>query len=297
MSAIEPDRVATVRRFHRLVTQRAGVLEERFLGRARPLGHSRVLFEIGREGASLRDLRTRLGLDSGYLSRIVHALASAGLVHLDPVADDERVRFARLTEAGLAELDEIDRRSDETARSILAPLSAPQREELGAAMATVHRLLSLAALEITAVAPDGPEARWCLARYYEELSERFDAGFDPAASTVADPAVFTPPSGAFLVAGIDGRPVGCGALMLVDAETAYIKRMWVDGSLRGMGLGRRMLLALERQSRGLGARYVQLETNRALTEAIRLYERSGYEPVEPFNDEVYAHHWFRKRLD
>jgi DNA-binding MarR family transcriptional regulator/GNAT superfamily N-acetyltransferase len=293
----KPEEIATVRRFHRLVTQRAGALEEHLLGRDRPLGQSRVLFEIGRDGASLRDLRARLGLDSGYLTRLVQALAGAGLVRVDPAPSDERVRVARLTEDGLAELAEIDRRSDDAARSILDPLTEGQREGLVAAMSTVHRLLGAASLRISVVAPDVPEARWCLERYYEELEERFDDGFDPGTSSVADPSAFCRPSGAFLVAEIDGRPVGSGALVLVDAHTAYIKRMWVDGSLRGMGLGRRLLEALEEESRSLGAVTVQLETNRALTEAIGLYRSAGYRPVEPFNDEVYAHHWFRKSLD
>jgi GNAT superfamily N-acetyltransferase len=236
-------------------------------------------------------------LDSGYLSRIVQALVSDDLVRLDADSDDERIRFARLTARGRSELQEIDRRSDDTARSILQPLVASQRDALVAAMETVHRLLSLSALRIETVAPDTPEARWCLARYYEELDQRFDRGFDVEVSSVADPAAFSAPSGAFLVAEIDGRPVGCGALKLVDAETAYIKRMWVDGTLRGMGLGRRLLEALEAESGRLGARFVQLETNRALVEAIRMYERSGYVEVDAFNDEAYADHWFRKSLD
>ena len=84
--------------------------------------------------------------------------------------------------------------------------------------------------------------------------------------------------------------------MLVGAGTAYVKRMWVDRTLRGIGLGRRLLVALEEESRRLGADTVQLETNRTLTEAISLYRSAGYAPVEPFNDEVYAHHWFRKSL-
>jgi hypothetical protein len=96
-----PEHVAHVRSFHRLVTQRAGALDDRFLGRDRPLGESRVLFEIGPRGADLRDLRSRLGLDSGYLSRLIQSLASAGLVTLRSGTDDERVRRADLTPAGL----------------------------------------------------------------------------------------------------------------------------------------------------------------------------------------------------
>jgi ribosomal protein S18 acetylase RimI-like enzyme len=76
----------------------------------------------------------------------------------------------------------------------------------------------------------------------------------------------------------------------------YLKRMWVSGSLRGLGFGRRMLGALEAEARELGFTTLRLETNRALGEAIRLYRTAGYEEVAPFNDEPYAHHWFEKRL-
>src|SRR5919107_2772134 len=98
-----PEHIAEVRRFNRLVTQRAGALDDHFLGRDRPLGASRVLFEIGPHGADLRDVRARLGLDAGYLSRLVQSLAAAGLVTLRAGPDDERVRRAELTPAGRAE--------------------------------------------------------------------------------------------------------------------------------------------------------------------------------------------------
>jgi DNA-binding MarR family transcriptional regulator len=92
-----PEHIAQVRRFNRLVTQRAGALDDHFLGRDRPLGQSRVLYEIGSGGANLRDLRARLALDSGYLTRVVQSLASAGLVTISAGPEDERVRRAQLT--------------------------------------------------------------------------------------------------------------------------------------------------------------------------------------------------------
>ncbi|GMV03787.1 MAG: hypothetical protein AMXMBFR53_00690 [Gemmatimonadota bacterium] len=144
--------------------------------------------------------------------------------------------------------------------------------------------------------PGSPDARWCIEQYYAELSTRFEGGFDAHLSTVTDVADFAPPGGLFIVGRLEGRPVACGALKLVTPEVAYLKRMWVDGSVRGAGLGRRLLGALEEAAAGLGCAVVQLETNRVLAEAIRLYRTSGYEEVEPFNDEFYAHHWFRKSL-
>jgi DNA-binding MarR family transcriptional regulator len=298
---MRPEQIAQVRRFNRLVTQRAGALEDHFLGRARPLGASRVLYEIGVDGADLRDLRARLGLDSGYLSRVVQSLAAAGLVTLQPGADDERLRRAELTPAGRAELDEIDRRSDEAAEGILAPLTEAQRERLVAAMAEVHRLLRVAGggARIERVDPASPAARWCLARYFAELAERFEGGFDPAQSIPAADDEMRPPRGAFLVATADGEPVACGALrpLAPDAPgVGYLKRMWVADAVRGLGFGRRMLGALEDEARRLGFTTLRLETNRALAEAIALYRGAGYAEVAPFNDEPYAHHFFEKRL-
>ncbi len=290
------EQVVHVRRFNRLVTQRAGALNDEYLGRDRPLGHSRVLYEIGPQGADLRELRSRLSLDSGYLSRIVQSLVAAGLVALQVAADDERVRRAALTPAGEAEWGEMERRSDELAEAYLAPLSDSQRERLVTAMAEVHQLLRAAGTRIERVDPSSATARWCLEQYFRELVARFDAGFDPAKSIPASDDEMRPPLGAFLVATVDGENVACGAIRTTAPATGYIKRMWVSSSVRGLGIGRRMLSALEEAGAELGLTTIQLETNRALPEAIQLYRSAGYSEVPPFNDELYAHHWFEKHL-
>lgn len=290
------EHVAHVRRFNRLVTQRAGALEDHFLGRDRPLGESRVLFEIGRRGADLRELRSRLGLDSGYLSRLVQSLASKGLVTLRSRPDDERVRRADLTPAGVAEVEEMNRRSDHAAEAVLDPLTERQRERLVAAMAEVHRLLRVAGARIERVDPASHAARWCVSRYFAELAGRFEEGFDPGQSIPAADAELRPPRGAFLVASSDGEPLACGAVKAISPGVGSLKRMWVAGSVRGLGFGRRMLLALESQARELGFGTLRLETNRTLSEAIRLYKSSGYVEVAPFNADPYADHWFEKHL-
>jgi DNA-binding MarR family transcriptional regulator/GNAT superfamily N-acetyltransferase len=290
------DHVAAVRRFNRLVTQRAGALEDHYLGSDRPLGASRVLFEIGPQGADLRDLRARLGLDSGYLSRVVQSLAAQGLVTLRAGEGDDRVRRAELTAAGRAEFEEMDRRSDQLAETVLGPLTDAQRERLVAAMTDVHRLLRVAGVRIERVEPGSREARWCLSQYFAELARRFEHGFDPAQSIPADDAEFRPPRGAFLVASADGEPVACGGVRTIAPGVGYLKRMWVADAVRGLGFGGRMLRALEAESVALGLTTLRLETNRALAEAIEMYRRAGYAEVPPFNDEPYAHHWFEKRL-
>src|SRR5438093_2829436 len=122
--------LAQVRSFNRLVVQRVGALDDRYLTRNRPLGEARVLWEIGAEGCDVRQLRSRLGLDSGYLSRLLRSLEAAGLVSVNRNEDDKRVRTARLTPAGLVERDLLERRSDDLARSFLEFLSEPRRERL-----------------------------------------------------------------------------------------------------------------------------------------------------------------------
>jgi DNA-binding MarR family transcriptional regulator/N-acetylglutamate synthase-like GNAT family acetyltransferase len=288
--------VARVRSFNRTVTQRIGALNDRFLERDRPLGASRVLFEIGREGAGVRELRTRLELDSGYLSRLLRALERQGLIELAPDPADRRVRRARLTRAGRQEFALLDRRSDRFATSLLASLTEAQRARLLAAMGEVERLLLASGLSIEVEDPRGAAAAWCFGHYFDELRARFEHGFDPGRSIPADADHLTPPAGLFLVARSCGQALGCGALKRGKDGIGEIKRMWVAPAARGLGVGRRLLDALEDHARRFGLTVLHLETNRALREAQALYGRHGYREVPPFNAEPYAHHWFEKRL-
>jgi GNAT superfamily N-acetyltransferase len=190
----------------------------------------------------------------------------------------------------------MNRRSDDAAEAILTPLTDSQRERLVAAMAEVHRLLKAAGIVIERVDPASDSARWCVAQYFAELSERFEEGYDLTKALPADDAELRPPRGAFLMATVDGEPVACGSLKTSAPGTGWIKRMWVASSARGLGLGRRMLAALEEESRRLGLTMVHLETNRRLVEAIQLYRSAGYVEVPPFNAEPYGDYWFEKSL-
>jgi DNA-binding MarR family transcriptional regulator/GNAT superfamily N-acetyltransferase len=288
--------IEQVRSFNRTVTQSVGALEDRYLARRLPLGEARVLWEIGASGLDLRELRARLDLDSGYLSRLLRSLEDAGLVSVRPNAADRRVRTARLTAAGRRERDLLDRRSDELAARLLEPLSPAQRERLVAAMGEVERLLTASLVELEVVDPETPAARYCLGEYFAELGRRFEAGFDDAISNAATPEQLRLPAGLFLVGTLHGEPVGCGALKFHGRGPAELKRMWVAPSARGLGLGRRLLVELERLAREHGVRRLRLETNRTLAEAIALYRSAGYVEIPAFNDEPYAHHWFEKSL-
>ena len=288
--------IEQVRRFNRVVAERIGALEDHFLGLARPLGQARLLWEIGSDGADVRDLRGRLGLDSGYLSRLLRLLEQQGLVTVRVNRGDRRVRRAVLTRRGLAERRKLDERSDVVARRMLAPLAAKQREAFLSSVATVEQMLRASMTRFDVEDPRTATSRWCLSQYFAELNERFDVGFDPAKSLYSDTRVFSPPSGAFVVARVQGRPVGCGAVKFKGKEPAEFKRMWIAKDARGLGLGRRLLTELEKLARASGAKAVRLETNRALKEAIAMYREAEYTEIPPFNEEPYAHHWFEKKL-
>jgi DNA-binding MarR family transcriptional regulator/GNAT superfamily N-acetyltransferase len=290
------DRIDHVRHFNRTVAQRIGALNDNFLARQRPMAEARLLWEIGADGCEVRTLRNRLGLDSGHASRLLRALESDGMAKVEPSPADRRIRVARLTRAGVKEWAELDRRSDEFAASMLEPLDERDRERLVESMRTVQRLLTRTAVEIRDVDAAGADARQCLRAYVEELNQRWEAGFDPSAGVTAEPHELTPPAGCFLIAYLDGEPLGCGGVKHLPGGPSDIKRMWVSPSARGLGLGRLLLGQLEQRVRDSGATVARLETNRVLVEAIALYRSAGYREVPAFNDEPFAHHWFEKPL-
>ncbi len=284
------------RRFNRVVTERVGALNDHFLGRERPLGEARVLWEIGLDGCEVRRLRAHLGLDSGYLSRLLRSLEAAGLVTVSTGSADRRVRVARLTAAGHRERSMLDQRSDQLARSLLAPLSLKQRERLLAAMRDVERLLTAASVQITAVDPEHPDAQRCLASYVAELNRRSARGFDPSVGATALPHQVRPPAGEFFVAYLHGAAIGCGAVKHHADAPAEIKRMWIAPAARGLGLGHRLLERLEACALAGGARIAHIETSATLIEALSLYRSTGWVEVPAFNDEPFADHWFEKAL-
>jgi DNA-binding MarR family transcriptional regulator/GNAT superfamily N-acetyltransferase len=293
---MDPAEIQLVRRFNRRVTQQVGALEDSYLRRGRSLGKARLIFETGPHGADVRTLRNKLGMESGYLGRLLRSLETRGLIEIRKQTGDGRVRRVSLTLRGLAEYAIYDRLSDDLAQSILEPLGRTQPDRLVTAMAEVDRLIRAAALVIKVEAPASADARWCLSEYIGELATRFETGFDPARSNPAGDAELTPPAGFFVVARLDGDPVGCGALKCGDETTGEIKRMWTARSARGMGVARRVLQTLETLARAAGLTTLHLETNRTLTEAQALYHQAGYAEVAPFNDEPYAHFWFEKQL-
>jgi GNAT superfamily N-acetyltransferase len=132
-------------------------------------------------------------------------------------------------------------------------------------MAEIERLIG-ATVEIRVESPGSIDARHCLDAYFNELALRFEMGFDPDQSISAREEELTPPAGYFVIARIDGRTVGCGALKVKDGRIGEIKRMWTAESKRGLGIARRILETLEAKASELGIKMLRLETNKALHE-------------------------------
>mgnify|MGYP003576010407 CR=1 FL=1 len=290
------DDTQRLRRFNRTVTRRIGVLNEDYLGHGRPLAESRLLFEVGGDGADVRDLRARLALDSGYASRLLRALEAQGLIRVQASPADARARRVVLTAKGRREVEALDRDSQALADALLAPLSERQRMRMLAAMDEVEALLRASAVEIRVADPAGAEAQACIGAYLDELDARFETGFDAARSVSANPQELVPPQGVFLLAWLDGAAIGCGGLKVAGDGTGEIKRMWVAPDARGLGVAQRLLDALEGHAQSLALVRVRLDTNRTLVEARALYARNGYQDIPAYNDNPYADHWFEKHL-
>jgi len=156
----------------------------------------------------------------------------------------------------------------------------------------IERLLLASLVKVGERPPSDPLARACLRVYSHELEQCFGGRFD--AGSAEDH--LAPPDGLLMVAVLQGEPVGCGGLVFATGEPPEIKRLWTAPTARGTGLGRRLLLELERRAATAGASSVRLDTNGGLSEALALYRSSDYTEIPPYNDNPHAHHWFEKRL-
>ncbi|MEO1329669.1 MAG: bifunctional helix-turn-helix transcriptional regulator/GNAT family N-acetyltransferase [Pseudomonadota bacterium] len=288
------DPISRTRRFNRAVTAEVGALDGSFLGRGRPLGAARVLNLIGRGQGDVAEIRDALRLDSGLMSRLLRSLEEEGLIALRPHPEDGRRRVADLTAAGEKEFAAYEALSNAQAEAMLA--RAPDRDALLAAMDLIANALSRDRVAIEEVDPRGGPARTCLAAYYAELARRFERGFDVSLSRDPEARDMVRPRGGFFVATADGAPLGCVGLKGGGGKVAEIKRLWVSPSARGLGLGGRLMAAAEDAARALGVETLRLDTNSALPEAKRLYERAGWREIERFNDDPYPDLFYEKRL-
>ncbi len=284
------DQLARLRRFNRLLTERIGVVDDRYLGTSLPFVHARLLYELGQLAPlATHHLRRLLTIDRALLSRGLAALEATRLVRRSVDPRDARLRIVELTAAGRRQLATLDRRTERMLGTVLDPLGAEARRRLLDALDDARRLL-LGAVLRTEVRPErDPDVAACQAAYLAEIARRFGRPLDPwnQGPVHADVSLLV----------LDGaRPVGTGALRTIGAGAGEIKRMWLHPDTRGLGLGARLLDALELAARAAGNRTIRLDTNGRLREAIALYERAGYRRIERYNDNPDATHFYAKRL-
>lgn len=276
------DAIARLRRFNRAVTREVGALDHSYLGRGRPLGAARVLQLITPQGTDIADIRAKLALDSGLLSRLLRALEAEALIQLatDPI--DRRRRTAQLTPAGQTEMAAYEAIGYARAAETLARAgSRPQA--LIDAMDLIATTLLGDQIEIRDADASDPAAIACLDAYYQLLTEKIPSlSRDMLTLPLTDPEAYRPPHGGFLIAWSDDLPIGTVSLRPLDKTTAEVKRLWVDPSARGQGLARRLMHTVESRAKTLGYSQLKLDTNAALTEAIALYRRDGWQDIPAY---------------
>jgi DNA-binding MarR family transcriptional regulator len=284
------DEVARLRRFNRLLTRRIGLLDERYLGSPLPFAQARLLYEVAvLAPLGTHHLRRLLAVDAAALSRGLAALLARGLVRRRIDRVNARNRVVEITPRGRALLATLDRRAAARVGAMVGRLVAGDRRRLADVADEARRLLVGAAVRIER-RPDGdPDVGAAQAAYLAEIARRFGRPMDPSNRGPVAPAA------AFLVVD-DRRPVGCGVLRALAPGVGEIKRMWLHPDARSLGLGPRLLDALESAAREAGHREIRLDTNVRLGEAIALYEAAGYRPIGRYNDNPDATHFYGKRL-
>ncbi len=276
------DAIARLRRFNRAVTREVGALDHSYLGRGRPLGAARVLQLITQQGTDIAEIRAKLALDSGLLSRLLRSLESEALIQLTTDPTDRRRRTAQLTPAGETEMQAYNAIGYARAAETLAR-AGKHPQALIDAMDLIATTLLRDQMELRDADATDPAAIACLDAYYQLLTEKIPSlSRDMLTLPLTDPEAYRPPHGAFLIAWSDDLPVGTVSLRPLDKTTAEVKRLWVDPSARGQGLARRLMHAIETRAKSLGYAHLKLDTNAALTEAITLYRRDGWQDIPAY---------------
>jgi len=298
--------IASVRGFTRFYTRRIGVLQEALLDSAFNLPEARLIYEIAlREGPTASDLAADLGLDAGYLSRLLKGLEQRGYLRRSASDSDGRQQILELTSKGRREFETINARSDLEVRKLLAPLTAPERAILRSALTTAERLLSDRGGKADCSFRDvkAGDIGWIVHRqgvlYAEEYG--WDHTFEAMVAKVASEFVenFDPKCERAWIADVDGRVVGSVFLVKKTKTTAKLRLLYVEPDLRGQGIGRRLVEACIAHARDLGYKRMTLWTNDVLTAARAIYETTGFklvesEPHHSFGRDLVGETWERQ---
>jgi DNA-binding MarR family transcriptional regulator/GNAT superfamily N-acetyltransferase len=295
--------VARVRRFSRFYTRRIGVLEQRLLGSPFSLTEARVLYELAqREATTAAAIGALLGLDQGYLSRLLHAFERKGLITRRRATHDGRQAIVTLTAAGRGAFGRLDTRSRDDVTAMLRELPTRDRRRVTSAMAVIEGALDRPA---GSSHDDRPpfvlrthrpgDMGWVVERhgvlYHREYGwdQRFEALVARIAAAFIDRLDRSRER--CWIAERHGEPVGCVFLVRRSAQTAQLRLLLVEPSARGLGLGRRLVATCLAFARHAGYRRVMLWTNDVLEAARRVYVAEGFRRVK-----AYPHTSFGRRL-
>ncbi len=301
MNAVDP-RVAAVRRFNRFYTARLDLLREGLLGGPYSLTETRVLFELAhRDGATAGGLGRELGLDSGYLSRILSRFDADGVLTRAPSPDDGRKTLLRLTPHGHAVFAPLNQKSDEQVGALLAALPDQTATQLVAAMRTIETTLGdrdTRAWLLRSLRPG--DLGWVIARHGAIYAQEFgwDATFEAFVADIAASIMqnFDPRREAAWIAELDGVPVGSVFLVRQSDAVAKLRLLIVDPAARGLRIGARLTDECTRFARSAGYRRITLWTNSVLSAARRIYADAGYrllhsEPYRGVGQDLVSETW------
>ena len=301
-----PSVVEDVRGFNRFYTRVLGLLRPDLAGSSFGLTEARVLFELAhRDDVAVSELRRDLGLDAGYLSRILSGFSTSGLVAREKSAADGRRQVVRLTADGQRAFAELDQLQAGAIATMLAPLDEGQRAELVTSMGRIRRTLGdephWRGLVLRPPAPG--DLGWVVERHgYRYAAEYgWDTTFEAlVARIVADFAERDDSKReAAWIAELDGERVGCVFCTAADAkDTARLRLLIVEPSARGAGVGTRLVDECLLFARRAGYRRITLWTNDVLVAARRIYERAGFrcdrrEPHHSFGRDLVGEYWSR----
>ncbi|WP_423199983.1 MarR family transcriptional regulator [Cupriavidus sp. H19C3] len=289
-------RAESVRRFNRFYTRQIGLLHEHLLESDYSLTEARILYELAhRDGLTSSDLCRELGLNAGYVSRVIAGFEKRGLIVKKRSEADARVSELALTASGRKTFKPLNQASRKEVMALLGQLTEDQQRQLVDAMAQITGLLGESTPSYVLRYPRPGDMGWIVCKQAELYAHEYGWNTEFEALVAEIVAKYLrehdPASERCWIAEKDGRPVGSIFVVRHDAETAQLRLLYVDASARGMGIGHRLVDECLRFARSVGYQRMMLWTNSVLADARRIYEKAGFRLVEEE-----AHHSFGKDL-
>ena len=294
-------RVGVVRRFNRFWTRQIGVLREGYLESRFSLTEVRVLFELAhREETTASELGGELGLDAGYLSRLLGGFEKDGLIHKRPSEADGRRSLLRLTEKGLETFVPLDARSRRDIGAMLGSLTVAEQERLVGAMRTIEGLLSEEEGSYLLRPHESGDMGWVVHSHGVLYAEEYgwDERFEALVAEIVAKFIreYDPKLERCWMAERDGENVGCVFLVKQSEEIARLRLLLVEPQARGLGIGSRLVEECIRFARRAGYRKITLWTNDVLYGARRIYQGVGFrlvheEPHHSFGHDLVGQTW------